>query len=140
MSQVAKYQKKISGPLLDRIDMFVEVGHVDYDKLSSDRQAEDSATIQRRVQSARDKQSKRFLNLKIKSNSEMGIKEIREFCKIGIKEQEFIKGAVARFHLSARSYHRVLKLSRTIADLSDSEEIKLEHVSEAVLYRPRTEP
>jgi magnesium chelatase family protein len=138
-SQIAKYQKKISGPLMDRIDMFVEVGQVDYDKLSSDNQAEDSAAIQARVQTARDKQRQRFGDLKIKSNSEMGIKEIREFCRISSKEQEFIKSAVARLRLSARSYHRVLKLSRTIADLSDSTSILLEHLSEAVMYRPRSE-
>jgi magnesium chelatase family protein len=139
-SQIMKYQKKISGPLLDRIDLCVEVGRVEYDKLASDVNAESSKDIQARVQIARNAQTKRFKKFSgIMTNSEMGIKEIRQFCQIGKEEQEFVKLAVTKLSLSARSYHRILKLSRTIADLSEEETINVSHLAEAVQYRPRSE-
>ncbi|MDP4001386.1 MAG: YifB family Mg chelatase-like AAA ATPase [bacterium] len=139
-SQIMKYQKKISGPLLDRIDLFVEVGRVEYEKLSAESSGESSADIQKRVQNARDKQSQRFKqNNKIKTNSEMTIKEIREFCKLEQAEQDFMKTAVIKMYLSARSYHRILKLGRTIADLANAENISTIHLAEALQYRPKTE-
>ena len=139
-SQIMKYQKKISGPLLDRIDLHVEVGRVDYDKLSSDINGEASETIQKRVQKARDLQTKRFQNnSKVKTNSEMSIKEIREFCKLDDQEQQFMKAAVIKMYLSARSYHRILKLGRTIADLANSPKVMLNHLAEAIQYRPKVE-
>ncbi|OGE81790.1 MAG: magnesium chelatase [Candidatus Doudnabacteria bacterium RIFCSPHIGHO2_12_FULL_48_11] len=139
-SQIMKYQKKISGPLLDRIDLCVEVGRVEYDKLTAEGVAESSDNIQKRVQKARDIQTERFKNhSKIKTNSEMTIKEIKEFCILSEKEKEFLKATVVKMYLSARSYHRILKLSRTIADLSGSENIAVNHLAEAIRYRPKVE-
>jgi magnesium chelatase family protein len=138
-SQIMKYQKKISGPLLDRIDICIEVGRVEYDKLSSDSESENSEEIRKRVQKTRDLQTQRFIGTDIKTNSEMSIKEIREFCPLGPVEQEFMKAAVIKMFLSARSYHRILKLARTIADLSESENISVSHLAEAVQYRPKVE-
>ncbi len=138
-SQVMKYQKKISGPLLDRIDLCIEVGRIEYEKLASLETGESSESIQKRVQAARDIQSRRFKNSKIKTNSEMTIKEIRQYCKLEIAEQDFLKTAAAKMYLSGRSYHRILKLGRTIADLVDSREISLEHLAEALQYRPKIE-
>ncbi|HYE22192.1 MAG TPA: YifB family Mg chelatase-like AAA ATPase [Verrucomicrobiae bacterium] len=139
-SQIMKYQKKISGPLLDRIDLYVEVGRVEYEKLSASAYGESSHTIQRRVQAARDIQSTRFKNISnVKTNSEMSIKEIRHFCQLDPEGQEFMKVAVTKMFLSARSYHRILKLGRTIADLAQDEKIKTTHLAEALQYRPRVE-
>lgn len=139
-SQIMKYQKKISGPLLDRIDLHVEVGRIEYEKLSSDVNAESSEDIQKRVQLARDIQTKRFEKLKpVKTNSEMGIREIKELCVLEKPEQEFMKAAVIKMYLSARSYHRMLKLARTIADLEGEMKIKVSHLAEALQYRPRVE-
>ncbi len=138
--QIMKYQKKISGPLLDRIDLHVEVGRLEYEKLSSESPGESSENIQVRVQKARDIQTERFTNLKgIKTNSEMGIKEIKEFCQLGSDEQNFMKTAVVKMYLSARSYHRILKLARTIADLEGIPDIAINHLAEALQYRPKVE-
>jgi magnesium chelatase family protein len=139
-SQIMKYQKKISGPLLDRIDLYVEVGRIDYEKMAGLGLAETSAEIQMRVQQARDIQSVRFKNHPvIKTNSEMTIKEIRDHCQLNSKGQAFMKTAVVKMYLSARSYHRILKLSRTIADLAGSGNIDVNHLSEALQYRPKVE-
>ncbi|HEX5430002.1 MAG TPA: YifB family Mg chelatase-like AAA ATPase [Patescibacteria group bacterium] len=138
-AQIMKYQKKISGPLLDRIDLHVEVGRVEYDKLSSDANGENSQEIQKRVQRARDIQTKRFKNSQVKTNSEMSIKEIKDFCKLDETEQQFMKAAVIKMYLSARSYHRILKLGRTIADLAGSPKLQLNHLAEALQYRPKVE-
>lgn len=138
--QIMKYHKKISGPLLDRIDLCVEVGRVEYDKLSSEVLGESSEEIQARVQKARDIQTKRFEHLKgLKTNSEMTIKEIKEFCKLNSNEQAFMKAAVVKMYLSARSYHRILKLARTIADLEGVLEVGINHLAEALQYRPKVE-
>lgn len=137
--QIMKYQKKVSGPLLDRIDICIEVGRIEYDKLSSDTESESSEKIRQRVQNTRDIQTKRFEGTNIKTNSEMSIKEIREYCPLGHHEQEFMKAAVIKMFLSARSYHRILKLARTIADLADVENISVQHLAEAVQYRPKVE-
>lgn len=139
-SQIMKYQKKISGPMLDRIDLHVEVGRIEYDKLSSDASGESSDAIQARVQKARDLQTQRFSqNKNIKTNSEMTVKEIKEFCPLDLPGQAFMKSAVVKMYLSARSYHRVLKLSRTVADLDGSVNIKISHLAEALQYRPKVE-
>jgi len=138
--QIMKYQKKISGPLLDRIDLCVEVGRVEYEKLTSESVGESSEEIQKRVQKARDRQTKRFESLlHIKTNSEMTMKELKEFCKLGADEQAFMKSAVVKMYLSARSYHRILKLALTIADLEGVDEIKIQHLAEALQYRPKAE-
>jgi magnesium chelatase family protein len=138
-SQIMKYQKKISGPLLDRIDLHVEVGRIEYEKLTSDRPAESSSAIQNRAQKARDVQSRRFENKNVVSNSEMGIREIRDHCRLNESGQEFMKTAVARLRLSARSYHRILKVSRTIADLDGERDILIRHLAEALQFRPKVE-
>jgi magnesium chelatase family protein len=136
-TQIIRYQKKISGPLLDRIDIHIEVPKVDYDKLTDQKAGESSENIRQRVQQARNIQQKRFVNLPILNNAEMGLKEIKEFCQLNEEGANLLKIAISSFHLSARAYHRVLKLSRTIADLESSEKIKPQHVAEALAYRPK---
>ncbi len=134
---IARYQKRISGPLLDRIDIHVEVPRVDYEKLADKRNVENSATIRRRVQEARDRQLRRFSGSKLTCNAEMGPAEVREFCTVEPPAEKLLKAAMQQLHLSARAYHRVLKLSRTIADLAGSDLIAANHVAEAIQYRPR---
>ncbi|MBU4360647.1 YifB family Mg chelatase-like AAA ATPase [Candidatus Parcubacteria bacterium] len=137
--QILKYQKKISGPLLDRIDLHVEVPRVKFEKLTSEISGETSAQVRERVEKARAVQNARFKDLKITTNSEMGAKDIREFCKINPQTQDLLKNAVQQLHLSARSYHRILKIGRTIADLANDEHIKTSHVAEALQYRAKVE-
>jgi len=134
---IARYQKKISGPLLDRIDIHVEVPRVDYEKLADKRQVEDSKTVRARVQAARERQLERFKGTKLTCNAEMGPTEVRDFCQTDASGEKLLKAAVQQLHLSARAYHRVLKLARTIADLAGNEMIMANHVAEAVQYRPR---
>lgn len=136
-SQFQKYQKKISGPLLDRIDLHVEVPRVQFEKLSKDELAEPSADIRERVERAREIQNRRFEGLSIQTNSEMTGKEIREFCKISDESVDLLRAAVNRLHLSARGYNRILKLSRTIADLAGQDKIATEHVAEALQFRAK---
>jgi magnesium chelatase family protein len=137
---VTKYQKRISGPLLDRIDIHIEVPHVDYEKLSGDRVGETSETIRARVQAARDIQNKRFSNIgssEIICNADMRVAEIRQFCRLQDEGQSLMRSAMTQLNLSARGYHRVLKLARTIADLAGSEDIQSVHLAEALQYRPK---
>lgn len=134
--QITNYQRKLSGPLLDRIDMFIEVSKIEYDKLgdANDGQ-ESSSTVRTRVEQARSKQRERFKGSPLLTNSEMGVKEIRLHCQLGETERLFMKTAALKMHLSARAYHRVLKLSRTIADLMNSQTIQTNHIAEAIQYR-----
>jgi magnesium chelatase family protein len=137
---VTKYQKRISGPILDRIDIHIEVPRVDYEKLSGDRVGETSASIRARVQAARDIQTRRFSNIEssdIVCNADMRVGEIRQFCKVGDDGQRLMRAAMTQLNLSARAYHRILKLARTIADLAGSEEIQSVHLAEALQYRPK---
>lgn len=136
-SQIIKYQKKISGPLLDRIDLHVEVPRIKFEKLSSDDLAESSTSIRKRVEIARKVQQKRFENKKIITNSEMSSQDVKDFCKINEQTLELLKSAVSQFQLSARSYYKILKLARTIADLEEKSEIESSHIAEALQYRPR---
>ncbi len=139
-AQIVKYQKKISGPLLDRIDLHVEVPRVEFEKLSNKEDAtEDSASVRQRVERARQIQNKRFLNTFIKTNAEMGAKQIKNVCILSSQSLEILKSAVERLHLSARSYHRILKVARTIADLENEENIKTTHIAEALQYRAKVE-
>jgi len=139
-AMVTKYQKRISGPLLDRIDIHVEVPRVDYDKLSGDRVGESSEAIRARVQAARDIQNKRFSknnSSDIICNADMRVGEVRQFCKLQDEGQSLMRAAMTQLNLSARAYHRILKLARTIADLTGSEEIQSPHLAEALQYRPK---
>lgn len=134
--QIQKYMAKISGPLLDRIDLHIEVPAVKYKDLSSKTSGESSSTIRQRVVQARRIQMERFANRKgLYANADMQSKDIKEFCKIDSNGEELLKMAITKLGLSARTYDRILKVSRTIADLTNSEEILPEHISEAIQYR-----
>jgi magnesium chelatase family protein len=135
---VTKYQKRISGPLLDRIDIHVEVPRVEYEKLSSARLGESSATVRERVEAARSRQRVRFASADgITCNADMRPAEVRKFCVLDETGQSLMRTAMNQLQLSARAYHRVLKLARTIADLAGSESIAPSHLAEALQYRPR---
>jgi magnesium chelatase family protein len=139
-AMVTKYQKRISGPLLDRIDIHIEVPRVDYEKLSGNRVGETSESIRARVQAARDIQNQRFADggsKDIISNADMRVGEVRQFCQLQAEGQSLMRSAMSQLNLSARAYHRILKLSRTIADLAGSEEIQSTHLAEALQYRPK---
>jgi len=136
-SAITRYQKKISGPILDRIDIHIEVPAVKYEKLTSEKVAESSRKMRIKVEKARMIQIERFRGMGISTNSEMNARRIREFCALDEKSTALLKNAVTQMGLSARGYHRILKLSRTIADLAGSEEIKPEFVAEAIQYRPK---
>ena len=141
-ASITTYQKRISGPLLDRIDMHVQVPRVEYDKLNDDRLGEPSADMRNRIEDARGRQRIRFDSITDKryfiySNAEMRNAEIRKYCKLDDECQNLMRSAMQQMHLSARAYHRILKLSRTIADLDHSEDIKTPHVAEALQYRPQ---
>ncbi len=137
VTAITRYQKRISGPLLDRIDIHVEVPRVDYEKLADKRKVEDSATVRARVQAARERQLQRFTGTKLTCNAEMGPAEVRDFCTVDPSAEKLLKAAMQQLHLSARAFHRVLKLARSIADLAESETIAANHVAEAIQYRPR---
>lgn len=136
-SAVTKYQKRISGPLLDRIDIYLEVPRIDYEKLADRRPGESSTQVRQRVQAARAVQRLRFSNSDIACNAEMRPAEVRHFCSLDETGNALLRTAMSRFQLSARAYHRTLKLARTIADLAGSESIAPEHLAEALQYRPR---
>ncbi len=133
--QVNNYQQKISGPLMDRIDLRVEVPRVEFEKLSSKTKGESSKQIRDRVQKARNKQENRYKNLGFSTNAELSTHHLEKFCALDESGQLLIKQAVTNLYLSARSYTRILKVSRTIADLSESETIKPNHLAEALQYR-----
>lgn len=137
-AQIARYQKRISGPISDRIDLSLVIPKVAVDKLLTETQpAENSAGIRKRVQNARDLQTKRFAKAGIASNAEMKATHIKQFCSITEETQNLLAKAMTSMQLSARSYHRILKVARTIADLEGAEQIALPHVAEALQYRQR---
>ncbi|MBM4169034.1 MAG: ATP-binding protein [Ignavibacteria bacterium] len=133
--QIQKYVGKISGPLLDRIDIHVEVPAVKYQELSSRRDGELSERIRDRVIRAREIQRQRFASPGLYSNADMETREIKEVCVLDLPGAELLKLAMQRFGLSARAYDRILKVARTIADLEGAENIRPEHLSEAIQYR-----
>ncbi|MDD5467013.1 MAG: YifB family Mg chelatase-like AAA ATPase [Anaerolineales bacterium] len=136
-SMVTKYQKRISGPLLDRIDIHIEVPRVEYDKLSDDRLGEPSDVIQKRVEAARQRQRQRLDGSSVACNADMRPAEVRSFCTLDDAGRSLMRAAMHQLQLSARAYHRVLKLGRTIADLAGAEQIGPQHLAEALQYRPR---
>jgi len=137
LSLVSRYQRRISGPFIDRVDIFVEVPHIDYEKLADDRLGEKSDKVQARVEAARSLQRERFSGTKLACNAEMTPMEVREVCRVEESAQSLLKAAMKQLYLSARAFHRILKLGRTIADLENTDVIKAHHVAEAIQYRPR---
>ncbi|WP_347372697.1 YifB family Mg chelatase-like AAA ATPase [Aequorivita sp. Q41] len=135
-AEMQRYLSKISGPLLDRIDIHIEVTPVPFEKLSEERRGESSIIIRKRVTNARKIQTERFLMFEnVHYNAQMGVKQIREFCKLDETSLQLLKTAMERLNLSARAYDRILKVSRTIADLEVSEKINGTHIAEAIQYR-----
>ena len=133
--QIRQYQSKISGPLLDRIDLHIEVPSVKYRALTDKEEGESSAAVRERVNKARDLQKKRFGRNDIVCNARMTEKQIHDFCAIGEEAHKLIEMAIEKLGLSARAINRILKVSRTIADLEDKEKIEPAHVAEAIQYR-----
>jgi magnesium chelatase family protein len=123
--------------LLDRIDIFVEVPHVDYEKLADDRMGESSEAVRQRVEKARSIQKQRLDGTDLVCNADMTPLEVREFCQVEPPAQSLLQAAMNQLHLSARAFHRILKLSRTIADLAGAGTIAASHLAEALQYRPR---
>lgn len=138
LTAVSRYQKRISGPLLDRMDIFIEVPRIEYEKLADERLGEHSETIRERVEAARSLQQQRFNGTKLTCNADMTPIEIRDFCQTDPSAQGLLQAAVKKLSLSARSFHHILKLSRTIADLDNAEIIGSNHIAEALQYRPRS--
>ena len=138
-SMVTRYQKRISGPLMDRIDIHMQVPRVDYQKLRDMRPGESSTEVRMRVETARERQRVRFEGTGIASNADMRPAHVRKHCALDEPCQALMKTAMRQLQLTARAYHRVLKLSRTIADLAGSEAITQVHLAEALQYRPKLE-
>ncbi len=134
---IARYQSKFSGPIMDRIDLHIEVNRPKQEELQTQVLAESSHQIAKRVQKARDKQLKRFDSLNIFSNSEMNLSLIQKHCQLDIVSQKLITQAIDKYKLSARSYMKILKLTRTIADLDNSDIILIQHLAESLQYRPK---
>jgi magnesium chelatase family protein len=133
---VQKYLNKVSGPLLDRIDLHVEVTPVTFDQMTETRKAETSADIQQRVEKAREIQTQRFANFPdIHSNAMMPSQMVKDICQISPDGRALLKTAMERLGLSARAYDRILKVARTIADLAGTETIEIQHLAEAIQYR-----
>ena len=118
---VSRYQRRISGPFIDRVDIFIEVPHIDYEKLTGTCSGEKSEAIQARIKAARSWQQKRFHGTRLASNADMTPAEVREFCQAEESAQSLLKTAMNQLYLSARAFHRILKLARTIADLEKAE-------------------
>lgn len=133
--QVAQYLSKISGPLLDRIDIHLEVPAVRYRELSDDRRGESSAAIRARVNAARAIQRERFAGEKIFSNAQMTVRDVERWCQPDAEGEKLLRTAIERLGMTARAYHRVLKLARTVADLAGAERVSAVHISEAIQYR-----
>jgi magnesium chelatase family protein len=138
-SLVARYQRRISGPFIDRVDIFVEVPHVEYEKLADNRLGEKSEKVRSRVEAARTIQRRRFSGTKTGCNSEMTPAQVRMHCRMDDSAQSLLKAAMKQLYLSARAFHRILKLARTVADLEDADIIKSNHLAEAIQYRPRSQ-
>ncbi len=138
-SLVSRYQRRISGPFIDRVDIFVEVPHIEYEKLADNRPGEKTEEVRARVETARLVQRRRFAGNRVTCNSEMGPAEVRAFCLLDNSAQSLLKAAMKQLYLSARAFHRILKLARTIADLEGADTIRSNHLAEAIQYRPRSQ-
>ena len=138
-SQIQKYRRKLSGPLMDRIDLFIEVPQLKYEKLVSPDTEHLSSKVREKVKKAHQIQRERFSAEKFLTNSEMEIPQIKKYCRIGQKSEQLLRKSVNSGQLSARGYHRVLKVARTIADLENSENILYDNLAEALMYRIREE-
>ena len=132
---IKKYISRISGPMLDRIDLHIEVKPVEYQKISSNNKTETSKEIKLRVDGARKIQLKRYKNLGILCNAELDSTSLHKFCKLDKKSQEIMEKAFSKFGLSARAHDKILKIARTIADLDNSKNIRYKHIAEAIQYR-----
>ena len=134
--QVQRYLSKVSGPLLDRIDLHIEVTPVSFDELDQRAKGEPSSAVRARIVEARRVQARRFADVPgVYCNAQMGSKQVQRYCKLDEAGKQLMKMAIHRLGLSARAYDRILKVSRTIADLASSLSIRPEHVSEAIQYR-----
>ncbi|MBE9514998.1 MAG: YifB family Mg chelatase-like AAA ATPase [Chloroflexi bacterium] len=133
--EISRYHKRISGPLLDRIDIFVDVPHIGYEKLTEDKPGEGAEKVRARVKGAHEIQLERFRGTKLRCNADMMPKEVKEFCTVEPAAQSLLRAAMKQLHLTGRAFHRILKLSRTIADLEHSDIIKTHHMAEALQYR-----
>ena len=136
-SAVSRYQKRISGPLMDRIDIFVEVPPVEYEKLVDEAESEESEAVRKRVEDAREVQAQRFDGGAVHFNSEMGAAEVWKICDLDNAARSLLQTATTQLNLSARAFHRIIKVSRTIADLDGSQTIGVSHLAEALQYRSR---
>ena len=134
-SQIHRYARRISGPLLDRIDLFIEMNDVPFEDLAGKEKGEPSASIRKRVVAARARQRLRFGEDSIKTNARMSVQEIEAFCPLNSRCQALMEQAFLRMDLSARAYQRIRKVARTIADLDGSEQIQEKHLAEAIRYR-----
>jgi len=135
-AEMQRYLSKISGPLLDRIDIHIEVNPVPFEKLTEEQQGETSKVIRERVTKSREIQSNRFKDFEnIHYNAQMGVKQIRKFCKLTEESMLLLKTAMERLNLSARAFDRILKVARTIADLEGVSDINSSHIAEAIQYR-----
>ncbi|MFC1595183.1 YifB family Mg chelatase-like AAA ATPase [Patescibacteria group bacterium] len=135
---IARYERKISGPIIDRIDLWLSVPQVEHEKLEQDTKSETSAAIRARTTAAYNIQNNRFKNSGLNSNSEIGVRDIKKYCPLSNSCKTLLQNAARNLDLSARSYHRIIKIGRTISDLNKSEEIKEAHLAEALQYRYKT--